>query len=223
MGDERHTISVVSSFEESPGNGFVGLVDDVYSRQTGVRVNSWRLPLDVAAYIEQGVLSLARFAVSLTKFVHSTTQSQTESIPVQPSPYAFLVYRGPVRLLSNPHRRHPHPRPDTHTTDSDLLPRPSQLIQQRAHLPRTRATERMPERDGAALGVDLLHRQPELFRAPDALTGERFVDLVDVNIFLRHTRLLQRDRDRFPWTDTHEERGHADHRCGDVLAQDLLA
>lgn len=126
-------------------------------------------------------------------------------------------------LLRNPNGRHTHPRAHAHARHANLLLPSSQLIQQRADLPRAGAAERVAERNSAALGVDLADIQAQLLDAEDALGGESLVDLVDIDIVLGQAGLLEGDGDGGGGTDAHEQRRHADDGGLDELAEDRLA
>ena len=60
--------------------------------------------------------------------------------------------------------------------------RAAQLVDEHRHQPRAAHPERMPERDRAAVDVDLLGIQAELVDARDRLAGERLVELDEVEV-----------------------------------------
>lgn len=107
-------------------------------------------------------------------------------------------------LLSNPNSSHPHPSADTHTRNANLLPRPLQLRQQRAHLPRTRNTKGMSKRNRSTLGVHLLYIDAELLDTEQALTRKRLVDLPDVDIVRAEAGLLENGGNGSCGSDAHE-------------------
>lgn len=81
----------------------------------------------------------------------------------------------------------------------------------------------MTEGDSTALGVDLLGGQAKLVDAPHTLGGEGLVDLVDVDLILGDTGLLESNGNGGPGANTHEEGLDTDDAGSDVLADDLLA
>ena len=93
------------------------------------------------------------------------------------------------------------------------------LLRRREREPRARHAERMAERDGAAVRVDVLGvvRQPELAQAGQRLRGERLVQLDHVEVAdlepePRHQLLRRRHR-----ADAHDARRHAGRRhAGDA-------
>lgn len=80
----------------------------------------------------------------------------------------------------------------------------------------------MPKRDRAPIGIHLLLIQPQLLDAPHALTRKRLIDLIDINFGGRDTGFGQRNGDRFPGADAHEERGYADDGGGDEFTDNGL-
>ena len=126
-------------------------------------------------------------------------------------------------LLRNPNGSHTHTSTNTHTGDTDLLVGALQLRQECANLASSGAAERVSKGNSTTLGVDLFLRNTQFVGAPHALRGEGLVDLVDVDIVLGDTSLLQGNRDGLPGTDTHQEGLDTDHAGGDVFADDLLA
>lgn len=126
-------------------------------------------------------------------------------------------------LLGNPNGSHTHTSTNTHTGDTDLLVGALQLRKECADLASSGAAERVSKSNSTTLRVDLFLGNTQFVGTPHALRGEGLVDLVDVDIVLGDTSLLQGNRDGLPGTDTHQEGLDTNHAGGDVLADDLLA
>src|SRR6185436_16739220 len=62
----------------------------------------------------------------------------------------------------------------------------------------------MAERDRAAVYVQLLHVEIELFRDGEDLTREGFVDLDEIDVLELHPRALESDLRRRHGTDAHD-------------------
>jgi len=131
-------------------------------------------------------------------------------------------YLGTYLLLTNKQPRHPHPRPNTHTRQQHLLPRPPQLTQPRDNLPRARRTKRMSQRNSATPRVHLLPREVELVAAVHGHAGEGLVDLDDVDVVEGKVVLREELGDGDGGADAHDARGEAGDGGGDVFGDDGL-
>mmetsp|Transcript_31281 Transcript_31281/g.79122 ORF Transcript_31281/g.79122 Transcript_31281/m.79122 type:complete len:216 (-) Transcript_31281:754-1401(-) len=102
-----------------------------------------------------------------------------------------------------------HACTDAHRHHAKLFVRPLQLGQQCRDLPGASATEGVPQGDGSALRVDLLHRDLQVLHAHGCLGSEGLVDLEDVHVVDRNVGLLQSLRDCERRADAHHLRIHA--------------
>src|SRR4051794_37744290 len=73
-------------------------------------------------------------------------------------------------------RRDPHPDANALRREAVALARAPQLVRDRRDETRARRAERMADGDRAAVDVDLVHRDAELFARGDHLRGERLVE-----------------------------------------------
>src|SRR3954471_7410600 len=86
--------------------------------------------------------------------------------------------------------------------------------EQRHRQPRTAAAERMPEGDGAAVGVDGVDVQAEPAHAREHLGRERLIDLNGVEISGGPARTCERLLGRRHRAETHQVRGDAGAGAG---------
>src|SRR5688500_16157156 len=89
--------------------------------------------------------------------------------------------------------RNPLPAADARGSQPVALLAAAQLVQDREHETRAGRAERMAERDRAAVDVELLHVEVELFRNGKDLPGKGLVDLDEVDVLELHPRAPQRD------------------------------
>src|SRR5882724_12059893 len=84
-----------------------------------------------------------------------------------------------------------HAATDAHGHEAVALLAATKLVEDGDGQLRARATERMAERDGAAVDVDPLARQRAFAQHGERLTGEGFVEFDQVEVFELESRLLQ--------------------------------
>src|SRR5262249_51841325 len=94
------------------------------------------------------------------------------------------------------------------------------LERERQHDPRPRSPERVPERDRAAVDVDLLAVEPELLLDGEVLGREGLVDLDQVHAIERLADALQGLADRGRRADAHDLGRDADGRVAENARQD---
>src|SRR5438876_2453693 len=114
------------------------------------------------------------------------------------------------RALEN--ARAAHAAADAHGHQTVALLATTKLVEDGDGQLRARASERMAQRDGAAVDVDPLTRQGALAHHGERLTSERFVEFNQVEVLELEARLLQSLRNRGDRADAHDPRRHAAHR-----------
>src|SRR5215213_5659417 len=145
--------------------------------------------------ISSGVRSSIRNAPPLISFFYSATadivSSKSGNNPCN------------LWLKSFKNSRGAHAAPDTHRHHSISSIAALELAQDAGSQLRARATERMAQRDRAAIDVDLIRVQSQRLNHCDRLCRERFVQLDHINIGERQARELQNLRNRENWSNAH--------------------
>src|SRR5215212_3407198 len=117
--------------------------------------------------------------------------------------------------------RNPLPSADARGGEAVALLAAAQLVENRQQEARAGGAERMAERDRAAVDVQLLLVDVELFRDREDLSRERFVDLDEVDVVELHPRALERELRRRGRADAHELGIAAGDAPGDDAAEGL--
>src|SRR5512143_3749400 len=90
-----------------------------------------------------------------------------------------------------------HPTTDAHRHHTETTAALPELVHELCRQLRSRCAQRMPERDRAAVDVDLLLRQPELANDGDDLCRERLVELDEIDVLELEPRALECLGNRF--------------------------
>src|SRR5213596_2213388 len=114
-----------------------------------------------------------------------------------------------------------HAAADAHGHEAVALLAAAKLVEDGYGQLRARATERMAERDGAAVDVDPLARQRAFAHDGERLTSEGFVEFDQVEVFELEAGLLEGFRNRGDRADAHDPRWHAAHRVSDEAGERL--
>src|SRR5438445_8157016 len=95
---------------------------------------------------------------------------------------------------------------DAHRLDADGLAQRLQIVDERRHDPCTGLTERVTERDRATVRVQLVRERvdADVVAHRKHLSGERFVQLDDVDVTDLHVRLRERLLDGLDRADAHD-------------------
>src|SRR5579864_5869560 len=92
---------------------------------------------------------------------------------------------------------------NAHGDDAELRVAPRHLIRERANHARTGHAKRMPDRNRAAVHVELLRIDAEAVAAVDHLNGKGFVELPQVNVVHLEPLALEKLRHRKYRADAH--------------------
>src|ERR1019366_4860392 len=111
--------------------------------------------------------------------------------------------------------RHAHAAGNAHGLDAVGPFASLQAVQERGHDARARHPEGVPQRDRPAERVELLLVDAQLFPAGHDLGGERLVDLDDVDVADRHSRVLEQLLYRRDRPDAHDLGANRRDRRGD--------
>src|SRR3954469_10838009 len=115
----------------------------------------------------------------------------------------------------------PLPAADARRGEAALLAASAQFEHHREQQPRAARTERMAERDRAAVDVDLVAREAELFLDREILARERFVHFDEIDVVERQAGLRQRPARCRRRSHAHQRRIDAGRRPRDQPADRL--
>src|SRR6185503_17080261 len=165
--------------------------------------------------ISSGARSSIKNAPPLISFFCSATadifSSKSVNNPCNPWLKSFQNSRGA------------HTTADTHRHHSISPVAALQLAQDARSQLRARATERMAQRDRAAVDVDLIRIQSQRLDDSERLRGKRFVQLDHIDIVERQSREFQSLRNREHWSNAHLFRRAACSRVSNKARQRLRA
>src|SRR6266403_1506576 len=115
-----------------------------------------------------------------------------------------------VRSMKALHH-HGNPLPPANASRSQpiLLPAPPQFVQQRNHQPRSRRSQRMPQRDSTTVHIHFLAIESQFFLDRQVLGRKRLVDFDQIDVVQRQPGPLQSELGGGHWPPAHQLGIHA--------------